>query len=117
MFASTKDARGHINHISSSIEDLKLLFRAETELVTFLKKSDPNQNSSEVIKSYLKLVDFDEKSETDDYVKHPINAFHLLQRTSQWIPKLKVGKFRRYFHLATSSKKKLTKSLSLNFCH
>ena len=58
----------------------------------FLKKSDPNQNSSEVIKSYLKLVDFDEKSETDDYVKHPINAFHLLQRTSQWIPKLMVGK-------------------------
>ena len=57
-----------------------------------LKKIDPNQNSSVLIKSYLKLVDFDEKSETDDYVKHPINAFHLLQRTSQWIPRLKVGK-------------------------
>ena len=78
---------------------MKLLFRAETELVTFLKKSDPNQNFSEVIKSYLKLVDFDEKSETDNYVKHPINAFHLLQRTSQWIPKLMVGKSQNFFFL------------------
>ena len=76
---------------------MKLLFRAESELVIFLKKSDPNQNSSVLIKSYLKLVDFDEKSETDDYVKHPINAFHLLQRTSQWIPKLMVGKSQKVF--------------------
>ena len=87
----------NINHISSSIEDLKILFRAESELVIFLKKSEPNQNSSVPIKSYLKLVDFDEKSETDDYVKHPINAFHLLQRTSQWIPKLKVGNSQKVF--------------------
>ena len=96
----------NVNHISSSTEDLKLLFKAELELVNFLKKSESNQNSSAIIENYLKSVDFDEKIETEDYVKHPINAFHLLQRTSQWIPKLKVGKFRRYFHLATSSKKK-----------
>ena len=37
----------------------------------------------------LQAVDFDENFETDEYVKHPINAFHLLQRTSQWLPKLK----------------------------
>ena len=92
-----KNDSNNINHISSSIEDLKLLFRAESELVIFLKKTDPNQNCSEVKKSYLKLVDFDEKSETDDYVKHPINAFHLLQRTTQWIPKLMVRKSQKVF--------------------
>ena len=87
----------NVNHISSSTEDLKLLFVAELELVSFLKKNEPNQNSSAIVENYLKLVDFDEKSETDDYVKHPINAFHLLQRTSQWIPKLMVGKSQKVF--------------------
>ena len=95
----------NVNHISSSTEDLKLLFKAELELVNFLKKSESNQNSSAIIENYLKSVDFDEKIETEDYVKHPINAFHLLQRTSQWIPKLKVGKYQKVFIFALSSKK------------
>ena len=39
--------------------------------------------------SIILLPDFnDEEIETDEYVKNPINAFHILQRTSQWIPKL-----------------------------
>ena len=95
----------NVNHISSSTEDLKLLFKAELELVNFLKKSESNQNSSAIIDNYLKSVDFDEIIETEDYVKHPINAFHILQRTSQWIPKLKVGKYQKVFIFALSSKK------------
>ena len=31
---------------------------------------------------------YSETSETCQYVYHPINAFHLLQRTTKWIPKL-----------------------------
>ena len=48
-----------------------------------------NPNTTLLVQRYLQAVDFDENFETDEYVKHPINAFHLLQRTSQWLPKLK----------------------------
>ena len=76
-------------HLSSSTEDLRLLFKAELEIVKFLKNLDHNPNSTLLVQRYLQAVDFDEKFETDEYVKHPINAFHMLQRTSQWLPKLK----------------------------
>ena len=79
-----------MNHLSSSTEDLKLLFDAEKDIIKFLKTTViPDEKTNNIKKRYLQSVDFDEKSETNDYVKHPINAFHLLQRTSQWIPKLK----------------------------
>ena len=74
--------------MSSSTEDLKLLFRAESETIKFVKNIDLNQDQKIFFETYLKSVDFDEEIETDEYVKHPINAFHLLQRTSNWIPKL-----------------------------
>ena len=76
-------------HLSSSTEDLKLLFKAELDIVKFVKNLDHNPNTTLIVQRYLQAVDFDENFETDEYVKHPINAFHLLQRTSQWLPKLK----------------------------
>ena len=76
-------------HLSSSTEDLILLFKAEKNIVKFLKSNSSQalSNAKETIDSYLKLVDFDD-SETEEYVFHPVNAYHLLQRTSKWIPKL-----------------------------
>ena len=76
-------------HLSSSTEDLKLLFKAELDIVKFVKNLDHNPNTTLIVQRYLQAVDFDENFETDEYVKHPINAFHLLQRTCQWLPKLK----------------------------
>ena len=76
--------------MSSSTEDLKLLFDAEKEIIKFLKTIiAPDEKTNNIMERYLQSVDFDEKTEQNDYVKHPINAFHLLQRTSRWIPKLK----------------------------
>ena len=74
--------------MSSSTEDLKLLFNAESDMIEFVKGIELNSNQSFLVNSYLQSIDFDEKIETDEYVKNPINAFHILQRTSQWIPKL-----------------------------
>ena len=79
-----------MKHLSSSTEDLKLLFDAELDIIKFLKKTVvPYEKTNNIRANYFRSVDFDENTETSEYVKHPINAFHLLQRTSQWIPKLK----------------------------
>ena len=93
LYGSGKFVEGNYDknantHLSSSTEDLKLLFKAELEIVKFVKNLDHNPNTTLLVQRYLKAVDFDEKCETDEYVKHPINAYHLLQRTSQWLPKL-----------------------------
>ena len=74
--------------MSSSTEDLRLLFKAEVDTIRFLNTIDLNQNQTLLVNKYFQSVDFDEKIDTDEYVENPINAFHLLQRTSQWIPKL-----------------------------
>lgn len=74
--------------MSSSTEDLRLLFKAEVDTIRFLNTIDLNQNQTLLVNKYFQYVDFDEKIDTDEYVENPINAFHLLQRTSQWIPKL-----------------------------
>ena len=80
-------------HLSSSTEDLILLFNAEKNIVKFLKSDSTKElfntkDIKEIIESYLKSVDFDEKTETEEYVFHPVNAYHLLKRTTKWIPKL-----------------------------
>jgi hypothetical protein len=75
-------------HLSSSTEDLILLFKAEKNIVKFLKSEPTKDSTKEIIESYLKSVDFDEKTETEEYVFHPVNAYHLLKRTTKWIPKL-----------------------------
>ena len=75
-------------HLSSSTEDLILLFNAEKNIVKFLKSEPTKDSTKEIIESYLKSVDFDEKTETEEYVFHPVNAYHLLKRTTKWIPKL-----------------------------
>ena len=41
-----------------------------------------------MINSYLETIDFDEEMETEDYVFHPVNAFHLLKRAAKWFPKV-----------------------------
>ena len=74
--------------MSSSTEDLILLFNAEKNIVKFLKSEPTKDSTKEIIESYLKSVDFDEKTETEEYVFHPVNAYHLLKRTTKWIPKL-----------------------------
>ena len=73
-------------HLSSSTEDLILLFKAEKNIVKFLKSDSTKElfntkDIKEIIESYLKSVDFDETTETEDYVFHPVNAYHLLKRT------------------------------------
>ena len=79
-------------HLSSSTEDLILLFKAEKDLVKYLKSNNDSLPKSKevrnVIDSYLESVDFDETQDIEEYVFHPVNAFHLLQRTTKWLPKL-----------------------------
>ena len=41
---------------------------------------------------YLNTIDYDFKSDElngEDYVSHPVNAFHLMKRTSSWMPMIK----------------------------
>ena len=65
-------------HLSSSIEDLKLLFQAEKEFVETLKRNH-SLFINDAKFAYLEAVDF-KPNETADYVYHPINAFHMLLR-------------------------------------
>ena len=69
---------------SSSTEDLIMLFEAEKNLVKYLKSSyETNLKSNEIrkiIDLYLETIDFDDEEEVKQYVKHPVNSFHLLHR-------------------------------------
>ena len=65
-------------HLSSSIEDLKLLFQAEKEFVETLKRNH-SLFINDAKFAYLEAVDF-KPNEAADYVYHPINAFHMLLR-------------------------------------
>ena len=38
----------------------------------------------------INIQNFHSETVTPDYVYHPINAFHLLKRTSKWMPKIKL---------------------------
>ena len=41
---------------------------------------------------YLNNIDYDFKTDElngEDYVSHPVNAFHLMKRTSSWMPMIK----------------------------
>ncbi len=75
-------------HLSSSTEDLLILFEAEKDIVKALKTNFSSFNH-DTKEGYLKSVDFEEDQDSLDYVFHPINAFHMLQRTTKWLPKLK----------------------------
>ena len=65
-------------HLSSSIEDLKLLFQAEKEFVETLKRNH-SLFINDAKFAYLEAVDF-KPNEAAYYVYHPINAFHMLLR-------------------------------------
>ena len=69
------------------------LFQTEKSMIQELNqmKSQINiQNrTSDLIVQYLNVIDYDMFSESSKYVLNPINAFHLLKRLSEWIPKLK----------------------------
>ena len=77
--------------MSSSTEDLILLFKAEKSLVKYLRSMNNSSKTKEIKKAinlYLETVDFDEETETESYVFHPVNAFHLLKRATKWFSKL-----------------------------
>ena len=65
-------------HLSSSTEDLKLVFQAEKEFVETLK-TNHSLFINDAKFAYLEAVDF-KPNEAADYVYHPINAFHMLLR-------------------------------------
>ena len=75
-------------HLSSSTADLLILFEAEKNIISALQ-TNFSTFKHETIVAYLKSVDFDENQDPAEYVYHPINAFHMLQRTTKWLPKLK----------------------------
>lgn len=75
-------------HLSSSTEDLLILFEAEKNIINTLK-TNFSTFKHETKDAYLKSVDFDQTQDPAVYVYHPINAFHMLQRTTKWLPKLK----------------------------
>ena len=79
-----------LKYLSSSTEDLVLLFKAEKELFREILKvfESVDVKTQELINKYKEVIDFEDSTEAYDYVYHPVNSFHLLQRTTKWIPKL-----------------------------
>ena len=78
-------------HLSSSTEDLKKLLQIEKSIWKTY------QNNS-TFQPYFQEIDYDENYNTEDYLFHPINAFHLIQRCAKWYPKL-FQQNSEYFHI------------------
>ena len=64
-------------------------------LNTIYVSAKTNHNSSEievVLDSYLRCLDYDlnsaDEAQAESYDSHPINAFHLMKRTSTLMPKI-----------------------------
>ena len=82
-----------LKHQAHSTEDLMKLFQTEKSMIQELNQMksqiDIQNRTSDLIVQYLNVIDYDMFSESSKYVLNPINAFHLLKRLSEWIPKLK----------------------------
>ena len=78
-------------HLSSSTEDLKKLLQIEKSIWKTY------QNNS-TFQPYFQEIDYQENDVTEDYLLHPINAFHLIQRCAKWYPKL-FQPNSEYFHI------------------
>ena len=52
---------------------------------------ETDKDTKDFIKNYLENIDYPYKSDYDSelYVSHPINAFHLMKRTSNWLSRIK----------------------------
>ena len=78
-------------HLSSSTEDLKKLLQIE-------KSIWKTYQTNSTFQPYFQEIDYDENYITEDYLLHPINAFHLIQRCAKWYPKL-FQQNSEYFHI------------------
>ena len=52
---------------------------------------ETDKDTKNFIEKYLENIDYPYKSDYDaeSYVSHPINAFHLMKRTSNWLSRIK----------------------------
>ena len=63
--------------------------------ISFLATANYDNNSDikVLVEDYLKSIDYDwnsaDESQAESYAAHPINAFHLMKRTSMMMPKIK----------------------------
>ena len=78
-------------HLSSSTEDLKKLLHIEKSIWKAY------QNDS-TFQPYYQEIEYEENNNLEDYLLHPINAFHLIQRCAKWYPKL-FQPNSEYFHI------------------
>ena len=90
-----------VRHLSSSMEDLVILFETELKVVKLLNESDlvlrMPQKQRKVIAKYLthfgrdvpELNDDSDSTKMEKFITHPINAFYLMKRTAVWLPKVK----------------------------
>ena len=89
-------------HLSSSIEDLKKLLEIEKSIVKTYK-------NNVTFVPYFQEFEYEESEETENYLSHPINAFHLIQRCAKWYPKL-FEPSSPYFHIFEHPKSILEQS-------
>ena len=78
----------HTEHLSSSTEDLKLLFGIEKKLVAYLNQGQ--HKAIKAVKDYLAFFNQEiQNVDGERYVSHPVNAFSLMKRTSTYWPLIK----------------------------
>ena len=72
--------------MSFSTEDLAELFVAEQKVLKYLM--DNKNSTNKILDHYLSITGPFRSKDESNWVCHPINAFHLLKRTSTLMPKL-----------------------------
>ena len=72
--------------MSFSTEDIAELLEAEQKVLKYLM--DNNNSTNRILEHYLSLTGNFTSKVVSNWVSHPINAFHLLKRTSTLMPKL-----------------------------
>ena len=68
------------------------VLKSEFELFKGSIKTETDKDTNNLIEKYLDNIDHPYKSigcDAESYVSHPINAFHLMKRTSNWMSKIK----------------------------
>ena len=74
-------------HLSSSTEDLKLLFDIEKRLVHHLMTNNVS-DVGDYVSQFKHLSDL-QSIDSEAYVSHPVNAFSLMKRTSKFWEKIR----------------------------
>ena len=68
------------------------VLKSEFKLLKGSITTETDKDTNNLIEKHLDNIDYPHKSigcDAESYVSHPINAFHLMKRTSNWMSKIK----------------------------